>query len=372
LAGSQASVNIGSDTVVATGANNGLDGAGTRFFVSLATSAAWSGAAPADSITATLPSSGLVTSANSPTVTAATTSTITADTTVPTLTSAVARNTGGTAAKEAGDSVVVTFSEATNKPVLTAGNIASTLALSGGHSFLDGAGALGGAAWNADGTVLTITLSAGTSAPTVEPGDTVTGVGTLIIDAAGNPATGVTTILGRFDGPASTSGEGACPSGLINGRLYQLTGDASTTYLAAACRLKVFKGKAVGHAKGQKFQNILTLGSLAGLTGESAPPPLPAAAPSLQALSRANVVRDLAAERRALKLYARLFRRLPRAAREWQVFNYLAYGGTATGRDLSAERRALAKFIRQFGHRPLTEEDWRVLHALAYGGEATR
>jgi hypothetical protein len=49
-----------------------------------------------------------------------------------------------------------------------------------------------------------------------------------------------------------------CENGLINGRLYMVTGK-NKVWLAAACRLKEFKGNAVGHAKGKKFQDIIPL-----------------------------------------------------------------------------------------------------------------
>ncbi len=388
LAGSQATVNINSPTTIATGSNNAIGG-GATFFVALSTGASWSDLTPADSLTVQLAADAIATSANSPTVTAVTTAAITADTTGPALTSVVAQNTGGTAAKEAGDSLAFTFNEATNKPVLSVANIPTTLALNHNHSFLDGLGVLTSASWNSAGTVYTLTLSANTSLPTVEPGDTVTIGGSLVQDATGNAATGNAVISGSFttdvtgphltsvvaqntggtsakeagdslvltfgeatnqpsltdsnvnatltlnnshswlDGaghigsatwntggtmltitlaagtsvptvavgdtvtvsgsvvqdasgnPASgsqviggtfgtsTSGGGTeggkgCPNNLINGRLYQVNG-SGTVYLAAACRLKVFKGKAVGKAKGKKFKNILSVPSLAGL-----------------------------------------------------------------------------------------------------------
>ncbi len=117
---------------------------------------------------------------------------------VPILQEAKAKNTGGTAAKEAGDSIVIEFSETTNKYVINSGNIDDELQLSNSHSFLDGAGALGAASWSDDGEKLKLILSAGASLPTVEPGDTVTVVGTGIKDLDNNAVTGNAVIKGSF------------------------------------------------------------------------------------------------------------------------------------------------------------------------------
>src|SRR6185436_9882408 len=92
VSGTQTTVNVGSATTITTASNNNLAG-GATFFVTLSTGASWAATAPADSLTATIGTAGIVTSANSPTVTAATTNTISAvapaDTTGPILTSAV-------------------------------------------------------------------------------------------------------------------------------------------------------------------------------------------------------------------------------------------------------------------------------------------
>ncbi|GEM_PF-4592438 len=199
LSGTQTTVNIGSATTVTTSANNAIDGG--KFFVALSTGASWSSASsPVDAVSVTLPTNGVVTSASSPTVATTTTDFIIADTVAPQLISAVAKNTGGTSAKEAGDSVELTFSEATSKPVLTAAAISTTFTLSVGHSFLDGLGVVASAGWNAAGTVFTITLSGNVSLPTVEPGDTVTVAGSLITDVAGNVAGGSRVFSGSFSG----------------------------------------------------------------------------------------------------------------------------------------------------------------------------
>jgi hypothetical protein len=302
LAGSQTSVNVGTPTTIAVSSNNSLTG-GARFFVTLSTGASWSGVAPADSLTARIPASGIVTSTTSPTVTEVTTSSISAvapvvvDTTGPVLTTAVMQ-TGTT------KNVTLTFGEATNKPVITAANINTVLALSNSHSWLNGASLLGSAVWNTEGKTLVVTVAAPAAAPvttledntnhtvvpvvgapTVAVGDVVTIAGGVIKDAVGNNATGSATITA-----ATTGGHGGddedgdedehegmpCANTLINGRLYKLAGDANpTVYLAAACTLRPFRGAAVFHARGNKFQNIIVLQSLAGLD-VSAKPALPA------------------------------------------------------------------------------------------------
>lgn len=123
----------------------------------------------------------------------------------PVLLSAVAQNTGGTSAKEAGDSVALTFDMPTNKFAVDMTNITNQLTLNNGHSFLDSAGNLGGAGWNASGTVLTLIISGNTSTlptlATVEPGDVVTlATSTGITDLSSNLATGSQTITGAFTG----------------------------------------------------------------------------------------------------------------------------------------------------------------------------
>ncbi|MBL8032007.1 MAG: hypothetical protein JNK33_06845, partial [Candidatus Doudnabacteria bacterium] len=214
------------------------------------------------------------------------TGTFSSDVTAPTLSFAVAKNTGGTAAKEAGDSVELTFSEATNKFALTAANIASLLQLNNSHSFLDGNASLGGASWNAQGTKLTLTLSAGTSLPTVAVGDTLTLAGTSIKDLSNNAATGTVTLTGDFGGTTTTppndddddndeDSRKKCPGGVKNGRLYKIKG-SSTVYLVAGCKFKPFRGAAVFRARGHKFQNIVELNALPNGATISDKPALPA------------------------------------------------------------------------------------------------
>ena len=108
----------------------------------------------------------------------------------PQMTGAVATDTSGSGqGAQAGDQVVITFDSATNGFAITAANIDSVLALNNGHSWRDGASAIGSAVWstatNANDT-LTVTLSTGTSAPTVAPGDTITIPPSTIRDATGN------------------------------------------------------------------------------------------------------------------------------------------------------------------------------------------
>ena len=278
LAGSQTTVNIGSVTTVSATSNNTLTSG--KFFVSLGTSASWSDAAPGDSVTVTFPTDAVVTSANSPALTAVTTNTLTADTTAPSLVSAIAKNTGGTAAKETGDSVELTFSEATKKPAINVGNVNSVFPLNNGHSWLDSDGALGAAAWSVNGMILTVSLATSTASntlPTVQSGDTVTVSGAVVLDLAGNLASGSRIITGNFAGETEDENdeEGGdnkkkCNNSLINGRLYKVK-DNPTVYLAAGCRLKPFRGAAVFHARGHKFQNIIELDSLEGFAVRQKP-----------------------------------------------------------------------------------------------------
>lgn len=168
---------------------------------------------------------------------------VASDTTGPVLTSAIAQNTGGNPGKEAGDSVLLTFGEATNKPSINSGNVNAVFALNNSHSWLDGAGNLGTASWNAAGTQLTITLSAGTSLPTIALADSITVSGSVVKDAMNNNATGSVNLSGNF-GTGTGSGSGnngmngrLCDNGLIKGQLYQIEG-SNAVYKVKNCKLK--------------------------------------------------------------------------------------------------------------------------------------
>lgn len=281
LIGIQTVVNIGATTTIIPTATTSATG---KFYISFATSGTWSGVVPADAITVTMPVNAVVASANSPTSSVITTAVITADTVNPLLTSAMAKNTGGTNAKEAGDSVALAFTESTNKPVITNANISSYFTLNNGHSFLDQAGNLGVASWNVEGTILTLTLSGTTTPtstiPTVAVGDAVTVVPSAnFVDITGNQVTGAQAITGNFGGSNEENNEevkGVCANGVINGRLYKV-GSEATVYLAASCRLKPFRGEAVFKARGKKFQNIITLATLPSNIAISDKPVLPTA-----------------------------------------------------------------------------------------------
>ncbi len=285
LIGSQTTVSVDALTTVVPATTTIATG---KFYVSLATAATWSGSVPADAVTATMPANSITSSENSPTSTAVTTAIISADTLSPQLTNAMAKNTGGTNAKEAGDSVSLTFSESTNKPTISSANIGSYFTLNNGHSFLDLGGNLGATSWNVEGTVLTITLSGTTTptstVPTVAVGDVVTVVQSAsFVDISGNRVTGTQSISGNFGGKIDDDDEdddeevkGNCANGVINGRLYKVGSDA-TVYLAAACRLKPFRGQAVFKARGKKFQNIITLSTLPSNITVSDTPVLPTA-----------------------------------------------------------------------------------------------
>jgi putative cell wall-binding protein len=97
----------------------------------------------------------------------------------PIIVSTTALNGTGTARTiDSGDRIVITFSEATNKPALTD----ASFNITGGRK-LDLANN-GSATWNADGTVLTIVLGVN---PTIDDGDTIAFVAAdTVQDVAGN------------------------------------------------------------------------------------------------------------------------------------------------------------------------------------------
>lgn len=223
----------------------------------------------------------------------------------PILEKAKAVNTGGTSAFEAGDSILLKFSETTNKYPVNASNIMDVFNLSGGKSFLDGSGGLGGAEWSDDGEELVIILSDATSLPNVKVGDVVSIKGNSITDLDNQPFLGRTEIKGNFtstdddciddrlsvtrdddddddsddsdddknkdddsddsdddcDEHRGEHGKFRCGHGLQNGRLYKLA-DSPTVYLMAACKLKPFRGEAAFKSRGHKFQEVQVLSAL--------------------------------------------------------------------------------------------------------------
>lgn len=252
----------------------------------------------------------------------------------PILEEAKAKNSGGTAAFEAGDSVVLEFSETTNKFPITAANIMTEFGLSNSHTFLDGSGALGSAAWSDNGEKLIIVVSDATSLPTVAVGDTVTVEGSNIKDIDGNVMTGSAIIRGSFisvddddDDCASPTmnvsrqgrgsddddddqedvdddsdsdedededededsdddddcddsdnrghGKFRCGNGLQNGMLYRIEG-SPTVFLLANCRLKPFRGIAAFNSRGHKFSEVSVLPTLPPTVTVSDQPVVPA------------------------------------------------------------------------------------------------
>ena len=103
---------------------------------------------------------------------------------------------------DADDSVTMVFNEDTTQPA----TIDTILALSGGHSWLDGSGAIGSAVWT-DARTLLVTLSTASSLPTITVGDTITLDGVTIQDLAANPGIGLqaSAIGGTFTPPILTS-----------------------------------------------------------------------------------------------------------------------------------------------------------------------
>lgn len=97
------------------------------------------------------------------------------------------------------DEVFVFFDEPTNVPQITAAGIDQVLGLSGGHSWTDGTGGIGGAIWNPEGDLLRIQLTTSVSPPTVSVGDTVTLDGTTISDRWGNASSAQVILAGSFE-----------------------------------------------------------------------------------------------------------------------------------------------------------------------------
>jgi len=111
---------------------------------------------------------------------------------------------------QAGDTVVLTFDAPTAGTTITKDNIGTALALSNGHSWLDGSGNIGSAVWSTSlggytNDTLTITLSTGTSVPTVAVGDTIT-LGTTIKDTFNRTITGSIVIGGNYGVNLPTGG----------------------------------------------------------------------------------------------------------------------------------------------------------------------
>jgi hypothetical protein len=110
------------------------------------------------------------------------------------------------------DQVMITFDEPTDKPTIDVSNIDVVLTLSGGHTWLDGFGVIGGAEWNPVGDKLLISLSTNPvgdkllislstnfGPPTVAVGDVITPDGVTIHDIWGNPCVTSVIITGSFN-----------------------------------------------------------------------------------------------------------------------------------------------------------------------------
>ena len=126
------------------------------------------------------------------------------------------------------DTVTLTFSENTNKPAISAANINTVLALNNGHSWLDGAGAIGSAVWNAAGNILTITLSTAPSLPTVAVGDTITLGGGVVSDGGAN---GSSTVA--FSAIGGTFSADTTPPTILARETADLNGDGFIDAIAS-------------------------------------------------------------------------------------------------------------------------------------------
>lgn len=104
LVGAQSTVNVGAMTTIAPATSTPATG---KFYVSLATSASWSGTSPVDAVTVSFPSDGITTSANSPTVSPVITSMISAAPTTAATVSTSIKNSGGSVITSANTSAIV-------------------------------------------------------------------------------------------------------------------------------------------------------------------------------------------------------------------------------------------------------------------------
>ena len=100
------------------------------------------------------------------------------------------------------DEVIIAFSYPSTKPDIDAASIDSLLDLSGDHTWLDGAGGIGGASWNAEGDTLIVLLSTDGGLPTVAVGDTLI---SLVDDARAS------VIIGGSFSQAGFRGEDGSP-----------------------------------------------------------------------------------------------------------------------------------------------------------------
>ena len=116
------------------------------------------------------------------------------------LSAAAADQNGGAAGVQAGDTVTLVFSRTTNAFAVTAANINTVLSLNNAHTWLDGGGAIGSAAWSTTtllNDTLTVTLSTTSGAPSVFPADAITIGAATIRDVTGtNNATGSPPTIG--------------------------------------------------------------------------------------------------------------------------------------------------------------------------------
>lgn len=140
-----------------------MSGSGTNWYYSTTSAAVWTEGL----ITFRLGIGGTAGDATTTvTQTALTGTNVTQDETAPTLNSVSWSDVDGSTQFSATDTLTLTFSETMATSTITAGNVDTTLALSGSHTF----GTSPTISWNTAGTVLTLTL--GTS-PTLATADTV-------------------------------------------------------------------------------------------------------------------------------------------------------------------------------------------------------
>jgi len=159
-----------------------MSGSGANWYYSTTTASNWTESA----VTFRISVGGTTGAEATTTVTQAslTGANVTFDKTGPTLSSVAWNDVDGSTEFSATDTLTLTFNETMATTTITSGNVDTTLALSGSHTF----GTSPTVAWNTAGTVLTLTL--GTS-PTLATADTV------------DPTTAVKDAIGIADATAA-------------------------------------------------------------------------------------------------------------------------------------------------------------------------
>lgn len=144
----------------------------------------------------------------------------------------------------------------TDPPQITAAALDSTLALSGGHTWLSGAGMTGDISWaeSDSGHILKVNLSTGGGSPTIAIGDTVFPNG--IFNAAGKEIESLAVIGGAF-GPSGMSGPELQPVSIEISPPYPNPFNSSTTFKVKLSGRRESVRFEVFNLMGEKVDNML-------------------------------------------------------------------------------------------------------------------